>query len=72
MTEQLTPRKATEERILGIHEPPPTSLSLRYCPVCGRTDRFEVLPEPHYRNGRRCDGLIRVARYRLATSRRER
>jgi hypothetical protein len=51
-----------------IHEKkpqePPSTLSLRYCPACGRTDRVNHLPGTHYTEGRRCDGPILVARYR--------
>ena len=41
------------------------TLSLRYCSECGRTDRFNKLPETHYTRGRRCDGPLWVAVYRF-------
>lgn len=48
---------------------PPATISLRCCPVCGRTDRFSTLgTKQHDANGYRCPGIPRVYTYRLATA----
>lgn len=35
---------------------PPKTLTIQFCPTCGRTDRFVTLKENHYHGGKRCEG----------------
>jgi hypothetical protein len=49
---------------------PPASISLRFCPVCGRDDRFTNLPLEQGRHkapgGKRCPGTVETLRYDFA------
>jgi hypothetical protein len=42
-----------------------STMSIRFCSTCGRTDRVNHLPPRHYRNGTLCGGEIEVAVYRF-------
>lgn len=43
----------------------PSTLSLRYCTRCPRTDRQQQLKDKHYFVGKVCTGAVKVATYRL-------
>ena len=45
--------------------PLPLTISIRFCTVCKRTDRFNNLPDRHFHKGTSCDGEIQVAVYRF-------
>lgn len=42
---------------------PPSIINIRYCPECGRNDRFNNLPDKHYKNGKICSGKVIFAIY---------
>lgn len=47
---------------------PPSTLSVRFCPECGRSDRYGLLRDSHTQIGglgSGCDGVVQVATYRL-------
>jgi len=46
---------------------PPQCVSLRFCPVCGKDDRFKHVGPRHERpGGGRCSGNMEVLRYDFA------
>jgi hypothetical protein len=51
-------------------EAPPMTISLRWCPECGRTDRYSHLRSSGYPHnapsGKRCLGEVREVLYELA------
>lgn len=49
----------------AVPPPIPLTLSLRFCAICGRDDRFKPLPARHYLDGGLCRGEIVVAVYRF-------
>jgi hypothetical protein len=50
----------------ALLKPPRSTLSLRFCAVCGRDDRVHYpLKDRHYNQGRMCDGVVEVLTYRL-------
>jgi len=42
---------------------PPVNVSLKWCPACGRTDRFGPLRARHYAIGRMCQGRPQTVVY---------
>lgn len=53
----------------GEHDPhPPPTITMRWCPACGRDDRVAPLSDRHRTGGLRCGGTPVEARYALAPS----
>lgn len=48
-----------------MKEPP--EMMLRFCPVCGRTDRYTSLKDRHFSLGTRCKGTPVRILYKPAT-----
>lgn len=47
---------------------PPEKLTLLYCPVCGRDDRYQPFTgKRHFAAGIRCNGVLRKLTYTLNT-----
>lgn len=44
---------------------PPETWTMRFCPVCGRTDGSDLLRDSHYAGGKKCPGTPCVATYQL-------
>jgi len=52
-------------------KPPTTEVHIRFCPICGATDRFKPLfpsPRKHYANGKECPGVTETLSYKLDTN----
>lgn len=43
----------------------PDTLSIIFCPVCGRTDRWDILKEKHFHHGKLCKTSLQIATYRI-------
>ena len=51
-------------------QPPPARISIRFCPVCGRDDRFGTLGlTSHFSYGKKCPGKVRNVYYTPEESR---
>ena len=43
---------------------PPSTMTIKFCPVCGRTDDVAFLSPKHFAKGKICDGVPRKWVYR--------
>ena len=43
----------------------PYRIEVKFCTVCGRTDRHVMLGKNHFKNGKKCLGDIIRVRYRI-------
>jgi hypothetical protein len=46
------------------HQPPQT-LTLRFCPKCGRDNRWTDVHDKHYAQGRLCEGKLITVTYHV-------
>jgi hypothetical protein len=58
-------RRVLSDLIMNKTHQPPKTLTIRFCPKCGRDNRWTDVHDKHYAQGRLCEGKLITVTYHV-------